>query len=254
MKKIKQIFAAALIVAGSVFSLANVFAQSPPITPVDTVNYKNGVEKYIGEVVPLSGNSVGLTSIGFIAPGGSVFTTSSYSLKSGRYFSISSPEISPANTLYLSVNFSVGSPALPFGDVLDTLTISANGASDFVLPLRATNVPFTVDAPVTRFPDIVLPGTSSSVQLPITITTVNQNLDFFTGRFIGDTLTFVVNKTGTNPGNPISTVGMEAFFNPPTFAPETDSLFRDTLLVTHWSYPELSYKISFEGLSANIVA
>ncbi|MDR2627615.1 MAG: hypothetical protein LBC40_06250 [Dysgonamonadaceae bacterium] len=106
--------------------------------------YPNGQEKHIGTslvgTAPLS-----FSGIGFNLPEGLAFTENSYALKDSTVFTLSDITISEGDKgadtrLQLTVNFT----PVAEQDYTDTLTISAAGAYDFVIPLRGVGISWTI--------------------------------------------------------------------------------------------------------------
>jgi hypothetical protein len=105
--------------------------------------YRNGTEKNIGltlvDTPPLS-----FENIGFSIPAGLAFTGSSAALKEGTAFTLAGVSVSDgdngaATRLQLSIRFA---PAAEL-EYTDTLIISAEGANDFVIPLRGVGISWT---------------------------------------------------------------------------------------------------------------
>jgi hypothetical protein len=132
--------------------------------------------------------------------------------------------------------------------VLDTLVISATGATDFVLPLRASVVAFDVNPPGVTFFS-VLPG--STVANSLTVTTLSQRLDLFDYYLIGGNQGFSVDSIGENKTTTLSTLELGVTFTAPVGA-TSGSVFRDTLVVGHISYPNLIYKLEVEAIISSI--
>jgi hypothetical protein len=241
--------AAALILGSSVFNAANVAAQTPPIVALDSLNYQSGVEKYIGAVVPGSGNDRLFGDVGFLAPAGVQFTDSSYTLTNGRLFSLSDVETSKANdTLWVTIDFRVVSN-VPFGDYVDTLTISAVGADPFILPLKGSSVLFTVNPTDLGFDEPVLPGDKAELEL-LTITTTLKSANDFAYSFTAGANSAFYLDTPTAPAD-VYDYPLYVGFAPP-LAPR-DSTYNDTLVITHPAAPNLVYRVPIFGYSAHIV-
>jgi hypothetical protein len=249
LKNFKKVVSFALILGALVMSAANVAAQAP-ITPVDTANFHNGVEKYMGGVVPGADNFQ-FFYVTFAAPAGSQFTNSSYTLTGAPYFNIDNATIGGANsdTLWLTITFRVPS-GVNYGDYLDTLTVSAAGASNFVLPLRGTAAQFVVRPFEVTFHKYVAAGDSSDVPEPVTITTEAVDLEDFQFDLVDGTA-FRVVKTGQTSDGTYAVVSLSVNFAPPT-AGTGPTHFNDTLVVTHPQFRDLIYKIPVSGSAVRI--
>jgi hypothetical protein len=256
--KTNKFFLIAIIITGSLFmNVANTAAQLPPIMPIDTADYHNGVEKYVGAVVPGAGPSdrAHLYNVGFVAPTGTKFGEYPYSLQTGVNFSISNVINRMRDTLFLTINFLPGASFRPFDDLRDVLTIHAEEASDFVLPLRGTPVPFSIRQSSVRFPDYVAANDTSDVEESVTIVSMLKELDLFSYSLNGSPHpAFYVEKTGESSGTPISTVSLGVRFTPFGSLDSGGTTFEDTLEVSHPDGRQWISKIPISGTAKRIVA
>jgi hypothetical protein len=253
MKTILNFFVvAALIVAGLVSNVANVSAQPYEVTPVDTFRYHNGVEKYIGAVVPGSGEVLHFYDVGFVDPSGAGFTSASYSLASGASFYLSDVIIYPtADTLYLRINFTVASN-VPLGDVLDTLTISSTGADPFVLPLRGSSVLFASEPTNVPF-DPVLEDETSALAKPVTVTSASSTLVGITYSLTGNPgSAFSIAEEGRDSTATLSHLFLGVSFTPPSAGP-AGTIFYDTLFISHSGSARVD-SIPIQGTGTQIVS
>jgi hypothetical protein len=105
--------------------------------------YQSGLESNIGEQI-IGSSPLRISNIGFSLPAGLAFTGNSYSLKENSFFSLSDDVIGngdngPDTRLQLTLNFT----PIAEQEYTDTLTISAAGAYDFVIPLRGVGIAWT---------------------------------------------------------------------------------------------------------------
>jgi hypothetical protein len=237
------------LILGVVFNLTIASAQSDTIRSLDPA-YQYGVEKYTGEVVPQSGQFNQFGQIGFVTPPGAVFTESSYAFKSGQYFSILVPEITPsADTLLLAFKFQANSPVTSYVDVYDTLVISADNAEPFILPVRGTLVPYKVAPLRVTFPYYVVPKDSSEL-LPLNITTVNPaGFSYTLG--LGAASPFIVEDTTIVPGT-VSVITLQLqFIAPPN---PTPAEYLDTLTIANPAFPNRVFNIPLSAHTTDFSA
>jgi hypothetical protein len=247
-KKVFYLMTAALVLVSMGFSSADVMAQAP-ITPVDTADYKNGVEKFIGTLLPGRDATSSFVNVGFTIPDSLAFTEDSYTLKVGKYYGLSNVNLIGDTLLYLNVDFQPLADA-PFGDLLDTLVISADGATDFVLPIRGTTVVFDV-YPTGIIFDSFFPSGGDTQTETLTITTANRRLDRFTYKYKDGNPVFSVDETGQTLDSPLSTITLTVTFTEPQSA-SPGAIFLDTLVVRHPSYPDFVYEIPASAVAAPI--
>jgi hypothetical protein len=228
-------------------SLGNVTAQTAVIS-LDPA-FQSNVEKAIGTTVPGS-SIVPRFALGFTGSSPVTFTDASYSLASGAYYDIDGVTFSTnSDTLRLNVNFRVPATADFSDDWTDTLTVSASGATPFVLPIRGTTAEFYIDTTEIRF-DLIKPMVGDTIRRSRSITTLNQRLGLFNYILTGTDTPFTILKTGETAGIPISTVNLQATF----IALTAGETYRDTILVTHPSYAGLSYRVPLKSSVAPIDA
>jgi hypothetical protein len=245
----KQIFLYVALLLGSfVLNSANVFAETV-ITPVDPDSYQDGVEKFIGAIVPGTDYVRSFSSVGFTVPDSLEFTLESPSLAVGQYYDLSDVRIIE-DILWLNVNFRPLSDA-PFGDLLDTLRIEVAGTDPFTLPIRGRTPEFIFDSNGAWFPYPVLPGDTSEV-ITVSIVTVNQRPERFNYSIPGPNSAFTYQELEVVKGIPITTVTLGIQFEPPAGAVST--VFEDSLVVTHDTYPGLRYSIPLKGTTSHISA
>jgi hypothetical protein len=246
MKNLNFSFVAALMLGSLVFNSANVSAQTA-ITPIDPDNYQDGVEKFIGVVVPGTDDVRSFAGVGFTVPDNLDFNLGTQTLTVGEYYDLSDIIVVEDSILWLNVNFRPLSDA-PFGDLLDTLVISVPGTADFTLPIRGTTTEFVIKTNGVWFPYPILPGDTSET-ITVSIVTVNQRPERFHYSFeSGQAFTYEV--ASVTPGIPITTVTLGVQFEPPTGT--SGKVFEDSLVVTHDSYPGVVYKIPVKGTVSHI--
>ncbi|MDR0681444.1 MAG: hypothetical protein LBG15_06315 [Dysgonamonadaceae bacterium] len=201
----------------TVTALQGIIAEQPEV-------YQNEVEKNIG--VSLVGTpALSFEDIGFVLPSGLAFTEASAALKEGSIFSLSNVAVGNSDNgtdtrLQLTVNFAPAAEQ----EYTDTLTISAAGAYDFVIPLRGTGISWTV-APVElqSFGDIYA-GYSSEAQT-LTVTGSNASGAFSYSLKSGQTAVFPVTETEAYSAETGGNLSVR-------FAPQTAIFYRDTLVIS----------------------
>jgi hypothetical protein len=219
------------------------------IVALDTFTYKNGVEIYLGGAVPGSSEVLRLTDAGFATPADVRFDRNAYRLAIGSIFSISDVDFYPTgDTLFVTVNFQPASNT-PFGEYVDTLFIEAEDANSFVLPLRATSLPFELEPRSLDFEESVLPYETSDVALTALLTTAERNPENFKIVFVDGTA-FSAQLRAAAPGD-ISVFDIQVLFNPRE-ADLGGTLYTDTLVVSHPVYPNVVDKIPVSGFSTKI--
>jgi hypothetical protein len=249
MKQFKQLFALVLILGSLLGNAVNSAAQLPDITAKDPYNYQNGVEKFIGGVIPAStDNVIKLSNVGFIAPAGVTFTDASYNLSGSSLFTLTDVSLNATNdTLLLTVNFTVPLNT-SYGEYTSTLTISASGANSFVLPLKGASAPFTASTHTLFFNGYTLPGDISEPDTLKVKTVGIFSTSGFTYTFAGGAGSeFSAQGAGSSPNYLV-----KLFFAPASAEALGYVEKTDTLLLSHQSYPWLVYKIPVVGYASHV--
>ncbi|MDR2086819.1 MAG: T9SS type A sorting domain-containing protein [Dysgonamonadaceae bacterium] len=190
------------------------------ITADQPTVYPHNEEKTIGSVL-VDAPPLSFSNIGFSVPEGTTFTATSATLKEGSAFSLSGIEIGNEGThLQLTVNFAPTAEQ----EYRDTLTVTAAGAYDYVIPLRGSGIAWTIAPAALSAFSRTLPGSVSAEQT-ITITGTSASVSIAYSLKSGQNEIFPITEA---EGYSEATGGELAIrFAPATFATE----YRDTLLI-----------------------
>jgi predicted outer membrane repeat protein len=216
-------------------TLADITADQPTV-------YPHNEEKSIGTVL-VDAPALSFSSIGFSVPAGIAFTAASATLKDGSVFSLSDVALSDGDNgvntrLQLTVNFA------PTGEqeYRDTLTVSAAGAYDYVIPLHGTGIAWTIAPTALQAFSRTLPGSVSAEQT-VTVTGSSAAGAFAYSLKNGQSEIFPVTEA---EGYSATTGGELAIrFAPATFG--TD--YRDTLVVASTG-SERTFELPLTGRSS----
>jgi hypothetical protein len=229
-KKSRNLFLAAALVVGSlVFNVGNVAAQGSLIKPIDP-SFQNGVEKYVGSIVPGARDTIRLHDVGFSILPPLFFDLDSISLATGNAFFLSDVRIEGAfkERLFLTIGFVLPQGTIYGQDFRDTLTIRATGTAPFVLPLRGSVESFVASPSSLSFSEYVAPGDRSEVK-PVVVIDLDANPDSLVYSF--STNAFYATISGHESGIPSSITVLDVWFTPPV-GDLVGTVFYDTLAIT----------------------
>jgi hypothetical protein len=212
-----------------VTTLQNITAEQPDI--------QHEQAKNIGTSL-VGTPALSFENIAFSIPAGLAFTSASATLKEGSAFTlqgvaVGSGENGADTRLQLTVNFAPTAEQ----EYLDTLTISAAGAYDFVIPLRGAGISWEVaSVEAKNFGDIYAGYTSNAQTVTITGSAASGALSYSLKG--GQTAVFPVAEAA---GYTAAGGNLEI-----RFAPQAAALYKDTLVISSAGSAR-TYEIPLEG-------